>query len=70
MNIEQEKQKLQAEYNSICARYGDAQLKVKYWSEQAAMCERQINELNQKDQELREQQKQADASTEDQNSAA
>lgn len=70
MEIKEKREKLQAEYNSLCARYGDAKLKIKYWQEQIELIEQELVSLNKADQQLRKEEEQASASSQDQTSAA
>ncbi|MCB0394028.1 MAG: hypothetical protein KDD25_05685 [Bdellovibrionales bacterium] len=44
--------RLQAEYNRLCSLYGDALLKLRYWTEQKELIEKQVDLIGKEKQKL------------------
>jgi len=43
--IEKDLEALQSQYNTLCARYGDALISLRYWNEQKDNLEQDIDKL-------------------------
>ena len=43
--IEKDRQELQQKYNSLCAKYGDCLISLRYWNEQKEKLEKDIDTL-------------------------
>lgn len=44
--------RLQAEYNRLCSLYGDALLKLRYWTEQKELIEKQVDLIGKEKEKL------------------
>ena len=50
--IKKDLESLQNQYNSLCAKYGDCLISLRYWNEQKANLEKDIDKLGEVQKEL------------------